>query len=54
MMQIALSYACGDEVDRLPLQPDGFCFLPNTIQARASYAFNTFDLLAQVQGSWLL
>ncbi|KAK9933219.1 hypothetical protein M0R45_020422 [Rubus argutus] len=41
-LQTALDYACASGADCVPIQPDGLCFLPNTIQARASYAFNSF------------
>ncbi|CAK9145161.1 unnamed protein product [Ilex paraguariensis] len=41
-LQTAMDYACGSGADCAPLQPSGLCFLPNTIQAHASYAFNSF------------
>ncbi|KAI7753430.1 hypothetical protein M8C21_022817 [Ambrosia artemisiifolia] len=40
-LQTALDYAYSSGADCTPLQPSGLCFLPNTIQAHASYAFNS-------------
>ncbi|XP_016487738.1 uncharacterized protein LOC107807818 [Nicotiana tabacum] len=41
-LQNALDYACSSGADCVTLLENGLCFLPNTIQAHASYAFNSY------------
>lgn len=42
MLQTGLDYACGAGADCAPIHLGGSCFLPNTVQGHASYAYNSY------------
>ncbi|XP_052189809.1 PLASMODESMATA CALLOSE-BINDING PROTEIN 3-like [Diospyros lotus] len=41
-LQEALDYACSAGADCAPIESSGLCYLPNSIQNHASYAFNSY------------
>ncbi|CAN6553766.1 unnamed protein product [Malus baccata var. baccata] len=45
-----MNYACGSGADCASIQPNGSCFMPNTLFAHASYAFNSYWQRTKVAG----
>uniref|UniRef100_J3MGM4 X8 domain-containing protein n=1 Tax=Oryza brachyantha TaxID=4533 RepID=J3MGM4_ORYBR len=48
--QTAMDYACGSGADCDMLAPGAPCFLPDTLMAHASYAFNSYWQRTKVAG----
>ncbi|KQK17000.2 hypothetical protein BRADI_1g31870v3 [Brachypodium distachyon] len=49
-VQAAMDYACGSGADCDAAAPGGPCFLPDTLMAHASHAFNSYWQRAKVAG----
>ncbi|TKY59992.1 PLASMODESMATA CALLOSE-BINDING PROTEIN 1 [Spatholobus suberectus] len=42
VLKASLDFACSHGADCRPIQPSGSCFIPNSIQNHASYAFDSY------------
>ncbi|KAH9292639.1 hypothetical protein KI387_042175, partial [Taxus chinensis] len=42
VIEQAMNYACGAGADCQAIQPNGACYLPDTVIAHASYSFNSY------------
>ncbi|KAL2906830.1 PLASMODESMATA CALLOSE-BINDING PROTEIN 3 [Bienertia sinuspersici] len=50
MIQRAMDYACGNGADCGSVRPNGPCFVPNSLVAHASYAFNSYWQRTKIAG----
>ncbi|KAL6603685.1 hypothetical protein ACP70R_044046 [Stipagrostis hirtigluma subsp. patula] len=50
VVQTAMDYACGSGADCDMMAPGGPCYLPDTLMAHASYAFNSYWQRTKVAG----
>uniref|UniRef100_A0A0E0KV30 X8 domain-containing protein n=1 Tax=Oryza punctata TaxID=4537 RepID=A0A0E0KV30_ORYPU len=50
IMQEAMDYACGSGAECGSIQPSGACYMPDTVLAHASYAFNSYWQMTKAAG----